>query len=305
MSQTTRAHARRTVSVVAALGVVLAMLLVGSPAQAAPTLTFSADPTTITLGESVTLTWNTEGATEVTASGDWDGTKAAAGTEDVTPDGAGTFTYTLVASDEEGAETEESVEVTVEDGPITPNPVTFPDPCTVVIPTTPNVTYYVDYGDDDIEELTADTYDATSFPVGDEITFFAEADRGFDLADDAVTEWDYTAPESCFGPDMVTTTVSCGTVTFTNTTDGSVVVLYGGEDEQQEDGEITLAAGASKSVPTERARLLFVAFADDEAGQPQFDILDVPQDCGDGDGDGNGNGSDHPTVAPAAGVAAR
>ena len=64
----------------------------GSPPTAS--ISLSIDPTTITLGESATLTWNTNGAS-CTATGSWSGTKSATGNEDVTPTETGTFTYTL------------------------------------------------------------------------------------------------------------------------------------------------------------------------------------------------------------------
>jgi len=55
------------------------------------------DPDTITLGESATITWNSN-APSCQASGDWDGEKSGDGTETVTPATAGEFTYTMVCS---------------------------------------------------------------------------------------------------------------------------------------------------------------------------------------------------------------
>jgi len=66
----------------------------GSPPAA--TLTISVSPTTITLGQSATITWNSNAP--CTASGAWSGTKAASGSETVTPAQTGTFTYTLICS---------------------------------------------------------------------------------------------------------------------------------------------------------------------------------------------------------------
>lgn len=68
----------------------------GSSAPPA-TVTFSVKPTTITLGQSATLTWSTNG-TACTASGAWSGSKAASGTLMVTPTAVGTDTYDLVCS---------------------------------------------------------------------------------------------------------------------------------------------------------------------------------------------------------------
>jgi uncharacterized protein (TIGR03118 family) len=61
----------------------------------APTVTISVAPTTITLGQSATLTWSTTSASSCTASGGWTGTEATSGTQSVTPTGAGNVTYTL------------------------------------------------------------------------------------------------------------------------------------------------------------------------------------------------------------------
>ena len=66
----------------------------GGGGGGAATLNITIDPDTITLGESATITWNSNGNT-CTASGDWAGTKSGDGNEDVTPDATGTFTYSL------------------------------------------------------------------------------------------------------------------------------------------------------------------------------------------------------------------
>jgi hypothetical protein len=58
-------------------------------------LNMTIDPDTITLGESATITWNTNG-NSCTASGAWSGMKAGDGTETVTPTETGTLTYSLV-----------------------------------------------------------------------------------------------------------------------------------------------------------------------------------------------------------------
>lgn len=57
-------------------------------------LTISVSPSTITLGQSATITWNSNAP--CTASGAWSGSKAASGSETVTPAQTGTLTYTLV-----------------------------------------------------------------------------------------------------------------------------------------------------------------------------------------------------------------
>ena len=57
-------------------------------------LNMTIDPDTITLGESATITWNTNG-NSCTASGAWSGMKGGSGTETVTPTETGTLTYSL------------------------------------------------------------------------------------------------------------------------------------------------------------------------------------------------------------------
>lgn len=51
----------------------------------APTLTFSAKPTTIIEGDSTTLTWSTTDASSCTASGDWSGSQATKGNVTLVP----------------------------------------------------------------------------------------------------------------------------------------------------------------------------------------------------------------------------
>jgi hypothetical protein len=68
-----------------------------------PTVTLTAAPTSITVGNSVTLTWTSSNATTCLASGGqsgdgWAGTKSVNGTAKVTPNAAGTITYTMTCS---------------------------------------------------------------------------------------------------------------------------------------------------------------------------------------------------------------
>ncbi len=62
-----------------------------------PTVTLDADPETINLGESTSLSWTSTHATALTGSGAWNGSKALSGTEDVTPTEAGDIAYDLTA----------------------------------------------------------------------------------------------------------------------------------------------------------------------------------------------------------------
>jgi uncharacterized protein (TIGR03118 family) len=63
-----------------------------------PTVTLSAAPSTITLGQSTTLTWSSSTGTTCTATGGWSGAKAATGSESVTPAATGSVTYTIDCS---------------------------------------------------------------------------------------------------------------------------------------------------------------------------------------------------------------
>src|SRR5882724_3341144 len=70
------------------------------PPPPAPTLTLSASSSTVTLGESVMLTWSSTNATSCTASAspnesDWSGLEPISGSLSVTPASTGTSTYTL------------------------------------------------------------------------------------------------------------------------------------------------------------------------------------------------------------------
>jgi len=64
----------------------------------APTLTLSVSPTSITIGQSVVVTWSSTNATACAASGAWSGTQATAGSVNETPSVTGTATYTLVCT---------------------------------------------------------------------------------------------------------------------------------------------------------------------------------------------------------------
>ena len=68
----------------------------GGGSNPSASLTISVSPTTITLGQSATVTWSSNAP--CMASGAWSGSKAASGSEIVTPPTSGTFTYTLRCS---------------------------------------------------------------------------------------------------------------------------------------------------------------------------------------------------------------
>jgi len=63
-----------------------------------PTVTLTANPTSIIEGASTTLTWSSTNATACTASGSWSGSQSTSGTATETPTAAGTATYNLSCS---------------------------------------------------------------------------------------------------------------------------------------------------------------------------------------------------------------
>ena len=63
-----------------------------------PTVMISIAPTTITLGQSATLTWSTMNASACTASSGWTGNESTSGTQTVTPTASGNVTYTLTCT---------------------------------------------------------------------------------------------------------------------------------------------------------------------------------------------------------------
>jgi hypothetical protein len=68
-----------------------------------PTLSLAATPTSITIGQSVALTWSSSNAASCTASGGepgdgWAGPKPVKGTANVTPSAAAMITYTMTCS---------------------------------------------------------------------------------------------------------------------------------------------------------------------------------------------------------------
>lgn len=86
-----------------------------STAKTAPSLTFGANATAVTVGGSVTLSWTSSGT--CTADGGWSGGKAASGNQVVSP--TATTTYKLTCSNSAGAATK-SVTITVSAAPVAP-----------------------------------------------------------------------------------------------------------------------------------------------------------------------------------------
>jgi 6-phosphogluconolactonase (cycloisomerase 2 family) len=69
-----------------------------TPKAAAPTVSVTASPSSVTLGSSTTLTWSSTNATSCTASGAWSGTQNTSGPAAAPPAAAGTSTYTLTCT---------------------------------------------------------------------------------------------------------------------------------------------------------------------------------------------------------------
>src|SRR5262249_25159889 len=63
-----------------------------------PTASLSVDRTTITVGQTATLTWSASAGTTCTSSGGLTGAQPVTGTADVTPTATGDVTYTLTCS---------------------------------------------------------------------------------------------------------------------------------------------------------------------------------------------------------------
>lgn len=77
-----------------------------------PTLDFTGAPVSYVLGGSTTLNWTTTNADNCSASGEWTGSKAATGSQTVTPASAGTKAYTLTCTGA-GGSISRTVNVTV------------------------------------------------------------------------------------------------------------------------------------------------------------------------------------------------
>lgn len=82
------------------------------PPIPAPSITISASPPSLVLGESTTVAWSTSNATSCTGSGDWSGSKATSGSQSITPASTGTKTYGLTCSGA-GGSTTTNIPVTV------------------------------------------------------------------------------------------------------------------------------------------------------------------------------------------------
>jgi uncharacterized protein (TIGR03118 family) len=88
----------------------------GMSGTVTPTINLAVQPTTIVAGQSATLTWSSGNAASCKASGAWSGNEATSGQLSVSPDAAGTNTYTLTCSSAMGSyggSTSKSMSVTL------------------------------------------------------------------------------------------------------------------------------------------------------------------------------------------------
>jgi hypothetical protein len=95
----------------AGYGFVQAQAAIALLPPGAPTLTSSA--TSVTAGTAVTLTWQSYNTTACTAGGTWSGSLAVSGTQTVTPNAAGSYSYTLTCANSVGTSSASSVTLTV------------------------------------------------------------------------------------------------------------------------------------------------------------------------------------------------
>ena len=102
------------------------------PPPATPTLTLSASPTSITSGQSSTLTWSSTNTTGCTASNGWSGAKAVSGNETVSPTANATYVLSCTGA---GGNVSQQVTITVS---ATPPPPGTPTLTFTASPTTVN-----------------------------------------------------------------------------------------------------------------------------------------------------------------------
>ncbi|TSC69191.1 MAG: Uncharacterized protein G01um101456_292, partial [Parcubacteria group bacterium Gr01-1014_56] len=73
-------------------------ITVSTPTQPTPTVSLISSPSSLTSGQSATLTWSSANATSCTASNGWTGTKATSGTQSVTPTATASYTITCTGA---------------------------------------------------------------------------------------------------------------------------------------------------------------------------------------------------------------
>lgn len=82
-----------------------------------PTVSLGATPSTLTLGQSLLLTWTSASATSCSATGSWAGFREVNGSTSLTPGGTGTYTYGITCTGPAGSASD-TVSVEVKPAPV-------------------------------------------------------------------------------------------------------------------------------------------------------------------------------------------
>lgn len=126
-----------------------------TPPPPSPTVTLSANPTSVTAGGSSTLNWSSTNATSCTASGGWTGTKATSGSGSVGPLSA-TTSFNLACTGQGGtANTSTTVTVNTTQVPAAPTVYLSPLTQTYAVGATFTVEVKVDSGTTSVNAVQA------------------------------------------------------------------------------------------------------------------------------------------------------
>ncbi|MFZ2886909.1 MAG: hypothetical protein WA021_03765, partial [Minisyncoccia bacterium] len=116
-----------------------------APPDAEPTVTLTADPTSISAGESTTLTWTSEDAVSCEAFLGWSGTKALNGSQSVSP--TETTTYQLDCTGPGGVGSDDATVTVVVEEPDEPTVEITADPMTITAGASSTLTWNSDNAD--------------------------------------------------------------------------------------------------------------------------------------------------------------
>jgi len=320
-----------------------APLLVASSASAATvddfTIGGSSDDLEANPGATLTVAWDvtpldptatvvvTPGGSAAGVVTGWDAPTVAAATASTvdvtipaTAEEGDDYTFQLVVAENNVPAVSDTITVSVVKEPVevAPTPVVAAD-CVFEVPDVTGVLYDLvyDYEEDgaggwtgDLEPLDPGTYPLFAFSDGEDLVVAATPDEGYAFPAGAADVFVLAVDEVCTTtPVFVAIESSCKAFTLTNVVDVDVTAFFGGEDDEEPAGEITLAPGESAEIGTDEDFVYVVAgddlsFDDLEDGDLvdfldiQFDGLEVDQDCTVA---GTGTQPTHPTVAPAAG----
>lgn len=109
-----------TLSIPTVTNDIVAYVASGSTASNPPTVSLTANPSTINSGSSSTLSWSSTNATSCSASGGWSGSKATSGSQSVSPTATTSYTLTCTGS---GGSANDSVSITVNQPTGTPGDI--------------------------------------------------------------------------------------------------------------------------------------------------------------------------------------